>query len=159
MEDRNLLSVYRRERSSQPLRYAPIYLQSADTIVRQAGHGSPPEPDSSVHQSYLRIRQNLLTDGRAIEDRADANRKLSFKLAERGRYEAQIASLIGGYDTLLRLASVHDDIVHSLVRGARERVPRPAPDQGREACGQPGPMTGEIVCDDRVATRLPGWGD
>jgi hypothetical protein len=39
---------------------------------------------------------------------------LSFKLAQRGKLEVEVARLIGGYDLLSRLAAVNEEIVNRL---------------------------------------------
>jgi hypothetical protein len=116
MEDKNLLAVYRRDRSSHPLRYAPVYLvgTTSDTEVARTGHRRPPALDTGVHESFLVTPfESSVRDGLTKEEsKGDSVQKcLSFKLAERGRLESEIAPLLGGIDVLLRLAAIHDDIV------------------------------------------------
>ena len=116
MEERNMLSVYRRAGSSHPLRYAPLYLvkKATDTDVPVGGQECPPKSDSGVHQSLLRILPQSCEVGSRLkkESKKDSgDEELTFNRWERGRLETQVAHLLGGFDILLRLAAIHDDIV------------------------------------------------
>jgi hypothetical protein len=116
MEKKKVLAVYRQPGSRHPLRYAPVYLP--DIAVHRGGHQWPELPDIDVHQSFLDTQSRSFLAA-ARSDAADkgrgANHKLpSFKLTERGRFEAQLADRIGGLDVLSRLAAVHDDIITRL---------------------------------------------
>jgi hypothetical protein len=117
MEGKNLMAIYRRNGSSHPLRYAPVYLAGAtsDTDVRQTGHRRSPGLDTRVHESFLRIPfESSVEDGLPKEESkkgVSVRNYLSFNLAERGRLESEVAPLLGGIDVLLRLAAIHDDIV------------------------------------------------
>jgi hypothetical protein len=116
MEDKTLMAVYRRNGSSHPLRYAPVYLveTTSDTEVARTGHRCSPGLDTSVHESFLETPfESSVEDGLSKEEskRVSVQKYLSFNLAERGRVESEIAPLLGGIDVLLRLAAIHDDIV------------------------------------------------
>ena len=116
MEGKNLLAVYRRPGSSQPLRYAPVYLMGTpDSDVGVTGHRALPKVDIGVHQSLLLTPfESSVRNGLPKEESKKGlsiQNYLSFNLAERGRYEREVASLLGGMDVLLRLAAIHDDIV------------------------------------------------
>jgi hypothetical protein len=117
MEDKNLIAVYRRSGSSQPLRYAPVYLvgPTSDTGVRRTGQRCTPGSDTGVHESCLVIPfESTLEAGLPKKEESkgvSVQTHLSFNLAERGRLEPEVASLVGGIDVLLRLAAIHDDIV------------------------------------------------
>jgi hypothetical protein len=116
MEDKNLIAVYRRRGSRQPLRYAPVYLvgQTSNTDVRRVGQRRTPGLDTSVHESCLVIPfESTLKVGLPKEESKGVSGQthLSFNLAERGRLEPQVASLVGGIDVVFRLAAIHDDIV------------------------------------------------
>jgi hypothetical protein len=116
MEDKTLMAVYRRNGSSHPLRYAPVYLveMTSDTEVARTGQRRPPGLDTSVHESFLVTPfESSVEDGLPKEESKGASiqKCLSFNLAERGRLESEIAPLLGGIDVLLRLAAIHDDIV------------------------------------------------
>jgi hypothetical protein len=119
MEGTNLLAVYRRAGSNHPLRYCPIYLrrQTEDAAVPHVGHRRRHKVDSGVHRSFLGTSsESFITDGLPKEEyfRGSSAGSLSFQLAQRGRLESQIAPLVGGFDVLLRLAAIHDDIVTRL---------------------------------------------
>jgi len=116
MEDKTLMAVYRRNGSSHPLRYAPVYLVEAtsDTEVARTGRPRPPGLDTGVHQSSLVTPFESSVEDRLPKEESkgvSVQRRLSFNLAERGRLECEIAPLLGGIDVLLRLAAIHDDIV------------------------------------------------
>jgi hypothetical protein len=116
MEDKKLMAVYRREGSSHPLRYAPVYLVETilDTEGPRTGHWCQPGVDTDVHQSILVIPfESSVDDGLPREEnKGDTVRThLSFNLAERGCLETKVAPLLGGIDVLGRLAAIHDDIV------------------------------------------------
>jgi hypothetical protein len=66
MEDKRLLAVYRRNGSSYPLRYAPVYLVevTSDTKGRLTGQPRPPRLDTGVHESFLATPfESSVTDG------------------------------------------------------------------------------------------------
>jgi hypothetical protein len=118
MEGQVHLSVWRSLGSRHPLRYSPKYLETADTGVAKAGQGRPGEMDMGVHQSFLsNLPQSSLAGLPTVERPTPApgqkfvSQGLSFKRAERGRHELQVAPLVGGIDVLYRLAAIHDDIV------------------------------------------------
>jgi hypothetical protein len=117
MEDKTLMAVYRRNGSSHPLRYAPVYLveTTSDTEVPRTGRRRPPGLDTGVHQSFLVTPfQSSVEDGLPKEENKKGvfvRNYLSFNLAERGRLESKVAPLLGGIEVLLRLAAIHDDIV------------------------------------------------
>jgi hypothetical protein len=116
MEDKTLMAVYRRNRSSHPLRYAPVYLveTTSDTEVARTGRRRPPGLDTGVHGSSLVTPfESSVEAGLPKEESkgVPVQKCLSFNLAERGRLEFEIAPLLGGIDILLRLAAIHDDIV------------------------------------------------
>jgi hypothetical protein len=117
MENKNLMAVYRRDGSSHPLRYAPVYLveMTPDMKGARTGQRCQPELDAGVHQSFLSTSlKSFLEDGLPKEESkkgVSVQSYLSFNLAERGRYEREVAPLLGGMDVLFRLAAIHDDIV------------------------------------------------
>jgi hypothetical protein len=116
MEDKTLMAIYRRNRRSHPLRYAPVYLveMTSDTEAARTGHRRPPGLDTSVHESSLVTPfESSVEDGLSKEESkgVSVRKRLSFNLAQRGRLESEIAPLLGGIDVLLRLAAIHDDIV------------------------------------------------
>lgn len=113
MESKSLMAMYRRAGSSHPLRYAPVYLleTTADAAVRATGHLHRTGLDAGVHESFLTTSsESSVTSGLPKEDYFRES-VLSFQLAERGRLESEISPLIGGFDVLLRLAAIHDDII------------------------------------------------
>jgi hypothetical protein len=120
MEETNLLAVYRRRASSHPLRYAPNYLirKTEDTAVPHFGHRCPRKVDARVHQSFLStLSESSLASCRPEQQRPvgdDNPRPLSFDRAQRGRLESQVAALLGGFEVLFRLATIHDDIITRL---------------------------------------------
>jgi hypothetical protein len=119
MEEKKLIAVYRRNGSSHPLRYAPVYLVGtiSDTEVTRTGHSCPAGLDTDVHQSFLVTPfKSSLEDGLPKEESKGASVRahLSFNLAERGRLETKVAPLLGGMDVLFRLATIHDEIVTRL---------------------------------------------
>jgi hypothetical protein len=117
MEDKTLMAVYRRDGSTHPLRYAPVYLVQtvSDTEVARTGQRCQLKLDAGVHESFLLTPfESFLENGRPKEESqkgVSVQPYLSFNLAERGRYELEVAPLLGGMDVLLRLAAIHDDIV------------------------------------------------
>jgi hypothetical protein len=117
-EEKNLITVYRRVGRSQPLRYAPMYLvgSSLDSAVDASGRQCPAGMDTGVHQSFLGIQFESSEEGLPKEDYEGVffPKRLSFNLAERGRIETELATIMGGFDVLLRLAAIHDDIVTRL---------------------------------------------
>jgi hypothetical protein len=119
LEDKKLLAVYRRHGSSNPLRYAPIYLAEtmSDKKIARTGQRCQPELDADVHESFLSIQlKSFLQNGLPKEDSNNkaGQHHLSFSLAERGRIEPEVAGLLGGIDVLYRLANIHDSIVTRL---------------------------------------------
>jgi hypothetical protein len=116
MEERNLLSVYRRTGSSHPLRYAPIYLigKMQDTAVPQIGHQRRRRVDAADHQSFLSTPSESFLANVQAKQRSVGHvspRPPSFDRAQRGLLETRIAPLVGGFDVLFRLAAIHDDII------------------------------------------------
>jgi hypothetical protein len=119
LEERNLLAVYRRAGSSNPLRYAPIYLATGkrDIDVWQSGHRRLETADIGVHQPFLcTLPESSLeaAAGRTQKQNQGGVEVLPFKFAERGRIENQIAPLFGGFDVLWRLAAIHDGTITRL---------------------------------------------
>lgn len=115
MEGKGLLSIYRRAGSSHPLRYAPVYLtDSRDKGVSHPGQECLETPDAGVHESFLKtlpessLRPAGLRSKGLTAARSDV---LPFNIAQRGRLETQVAPVIGSFDVLLRLATIHDDAV------------------------------------------------
>jgi hypothetical protein len=117
-EEKNLIAVYRRDGRSQPLRYAPMYLvgSTLDSAVDGSGRQCPAGMDTAVHQSSLGIQFESFEEGLPKEDYEGVSfpKPLSFNLAERGRIETELATILGGFDVLLRLAAIHDDIITRL---------------------------------------------
>jgi hypothetical protein len=119
LEEKKLLAVYRREGSTHPLRYAPVYLTetTSDRKIARTGQRCRPELDADVHESFLPIQlKPFLQNGLPKEDSNNkaGQPELSFSLAERGRIEPEVAGLFGGIDVLYRLATIHDTIVTRL---------------------------------------------
>jgi len=117
-EERKLTAVYRRDGRRQPLRYAPMYLvdSTLDNAVDGSGRRCPAEMDTGVHQSFLGTQFESFEEGLPMEDYEEVSfpKPLSFNLAERGRVETELATILGGFDVLLRLAAIHDDIITRL---------------------------------------------
>jgi hypothetical protein len=121
MEDIGAVSIWRLKGSSRPLRYAPVYLQAKtrDTTVGQSGHECSEQLDNAVHESFLSTQSiSALSAAEAVKLSPAQNMHvqphLSFKLAQRGKLEVEVARLIGGYDLLSRLAAVNEEIVNRL---------------------------------------------
>jgi hypothetical protein len=116
MEDKTLMAIYRRNGSSHPLRYAPIYLvkMTSDTEVARTGQRGPPGVDTNIQESFLATPLESSVAGRPPKEEktgASVRKSLSFNLAERGRLELELAPILGGIDVLVRLAAIHNDIV------------------------------------------------
>jgi hypothetical protein len=118
-EEKSLMAVYRRDGRRQPLRYAPMYLVAStlDSVVERSEHRCPAGMDTDVHQSFLGIQlESSEEEGLPKEhyEGVSVPKPLSFNLAERGRVETELATILGGFDVLLRLAAIHDDIITRL---------------------------------------------
>jgi hypothetical protein len=120
MEESNILSVWRLRGSHYPLRYAPVYPagKTQDACVPDIGQSRPEQVDASVHQPLLQnLPKSPLAGAQALARSSIATKeefsaqRLSFKRAERGRLESQVAPLVGGFDVLSSLAAIHDEIV------------------------------------------------
>jgi hypothetical protein len=118
MEEHSVLAVYRRRGSAHPLRYAPVYLeQAAPSLVRHSGQSWPEQLDNGVHESFLSILpESSEEDGlpKGALERVSLQSQVSFKLGERGGLESELARVLGSFDVLLRLASIHDHIITRL---------------------------------------------
>jgi hypothetical protein len=87
-----------------------------DSAVDGSGRQCPAGMDTDVHQSFLGIQFESFEEGLPKEDYEGVSfpKPLSFNLAERGRVETELATIMGGFDVLLRLAAIHDDIITRL---------------------------------------------
>jgi hypothetical protein len=73
--------------------------------------------DTAVQQSSLGIQfESFEAEGLSKEEYEGVSfpKPLSFNLAERGRVETELATIMGGFDVLLRLAAIHDEIITRL---------------------------------------------
>ena len=118
LEHSLLLSIFRIRGSRYPLRYAPVYLpdRNADVGVSTTGHHGPGRADAQDHQSFLDTPdKSSLNPGRARRgNETTKSAALSFDKTDRINIEFQVADLIGGYDELLSLAFIDDDIISRL---------------------------------------------